>query len=214
MIAIPKKRKRKFTAKHQELFATAMLPTITRIAHQNFSQLDPEAKEEATAEVVAAAFIMFVGLVRDGRESLAFPSVLAMYGVRRVRTGRQAATPRNVRDVSSLSCQLQKGINIERLDRFDRDECTWQEVLVEDKNAGPADIAASRIDVGDWFRSLSERDRRIAKMLATGETTSHAARTFRISPSRISKLRRKLMASWLRFIGDTPAAQPAVADAA
>jgi hypothetical protein len=92
MIAIPKKkRKRKVTAKHQELFATTMLPTIIRIARQNFSHLDPEAKEEATAEVVAAAFIMFVGLVRDGRASLAFPSVLGMYGVRRVRIGRSVA---------------------------------------------------------------------------------------------------------------------------
>ena len=94
MIAIPKKkRKRKVTAKHQQHFATQMLPAITRIARQNFSDLDLEAKEEATAEVVAAAFIMFVGLVERGREALAYPSVLALYGVRRVRVGRPAATP-------------------------------------------------------------------------------------------------------------------------
>ena len=124
MIAIPKKkRKRRVTAKHQELFVTTMLPTIIRIARQNFSHLDPEAKDEATAEVVAHAFIMFVGLVRDGRESLAFPSVLGMYGVRRVRIGRQAATPMNVRDVSSVYCQLQKGISVERLDQYDREKC-------------------------------------------------------------------------------------------
>lgn len=199
MIAIPKKRRRKFTAKHQELFVTAMLPTITRIAHQNFSHLDPEAKEEATAEVVAAAFIMFVGLVRDGRESLAFPSVLAMYGVRRVRIGRMAATPMNVRDVSSIYCQVKKHI---RLDKYDHDTQSWEEILVEDKHATPADIARVRIDFADWLRTLSRRTRRIAEVLSTGETTSNVAKRFHVSAGRISQLRRQLKESWDEFCGD------------
>jgi hypothetical protein len=205
MIAIPKKRKRKFTAKHQELFVTAMLPTITRIAHQNFGHLDPQAKEEATAEVVAAAFIMFVGLVRDGRESLAFPSVLAMYGVRRVRIGRMAATPMNVRDISSLYCQLQKGISVERLDRFDREENAWREVVVEDKHATPADVARVRIDFSDWLRTLPRRTRRIAETLSTGETTGNVAKRFHVSAGRVSQLRRELKESWNEFVGDLDA---------
>jgi hypothetical protein len=203
MIAIPKKkRRRKLTAKHQELFVTTMLPTITRIARQNFSHLDPEGKAEATAEVVAAAFIMFVGLVRDGREALAFPSVLGMYGVRRVRIGRAAATPMNVRDVSSLYCQLQKGVTVERLDRYDRSEDTWQEVLVEDRHSGPAEIAAARMDFAAWLRSLTKRDRKYAEILATGETTGEAAKQCRVSPSRISQTRRQLMESWQEFVGE------------
>ncbi len=203
MIAVPKKkRKRKHTAKHQELFVTAMLPTITRIAHQNFAHLDPEAKAEATAEVVAAAFIMFVGLVRDGRESLAFPSVLAMYGVRRVRIGRQAATPNNVRDISSLYCQLQKGVTLERLDRYDCEQGGWMEVLVEDRHSGPADVARVRIDFADWLRTLPRRTRRIAQVLATGETTSAVAKRFHVSVARISQLRRQLYEAWLEFTGE------------
>jgi hypothetical protein len=213
MIAIPKKkRRRKVTAKHQELFVTTMLPTITRIARQNFSHLDPEAKEEATAEVIAAAFIMFVGLVRDGRESLAFPSVLAMYGVRRVRIGRPAATPMNVRDVSSLYCQLKKGVSLERLDQYDRNEGGWMEILVEDKHATPADIAATRIDFSDWLRTLSRRTRKIAEVLSTGETTGNVAKRFHLSAARISQLRRQLYEAWLEFTGE--AAGPATASGA
>ena len=68
MIATPKPSKQKVTTKHQEMFI-AMLPTITRIARQAFSNRDPEAREEATAEVVAAAFIMFVGLVERAKEA-------------------------------------------------------------------------------------------------------------------------------------------------
>lgn len=200
MIAIPKKPQTKLTRKHQQQFVTTMLPTITRVARQAFSDRDPEAREEAVAEVVAMATIMYAGLVRDGRESLAYPRVLARFGVRRVRIGRQAATPRNVRDASSMFCQLNKGVTVERLVRFDRDEGALQEVLVEDKTAGPAEIAASRIDVGSWMNTLPPRDRRIAQTLATGETTGNVARRFNISPSRISQLRRELLESWSQFI--------------
>ena len=57
----------RLTPAHQEQFV-AMLPTITCVARQAFSQLDPEAREEATAEVVAAAFVMYVkrGYTPDG----------------------------------------------------------------------------------------------------------------------------------------------------
>jgi hypothetical protein len=201
MIAIPKQRKRRLTRKHQELFL-AMLPTITRTARQAFSGLDPEAKEEATAEVIAAAFIMYVGLVQRGKEALAYPSVLAMYGVKRVKIGRMAATPQNVKDVSSMFCQLKKGVNVERLDQYDRDDDAWKELVVEDKNAGPAEIAAARIDITAWLKSLPRRTRKIATTLAKGEPTGKTARMFGLSDGRISQFRNELRESWMEFQGE------------
>ena len=195
-------RKQKLTAEHQQQFLT-MLPTITRIARQAFSDRDREAKEEATAEVVAAAFVMFVGLVERGKESLAYPSVLGMYGVRRVRIGRMAATPQNVRDVSSTFCQLAKGIKVERLDRFDRDDGAWHEVLVEDHHAGPAATAAARIDVGTWFDHMTSRDREIADALAIGNTTGDVAKQFGVSAGRISQKRQEYSRSWRAFQGES-----------
>jgi hypothetical protein len=186
-------------------FFLAMLPKITEMGHIAFRDLDPEAKQEATAEVVASAYIMLVALVKQGRESLAYPSVLATYGIKRVKIGRMAATPMNVRDISSLYCQLQKGIAVERLDRFDREENAWQEVVVEDKHATPADIARVRIDFSDWLRTLPRRTRRIAENLATGETTGNVAKRFHVSAGRISQLRRELKESWNEFVGDLDA---------
>ncbi len=211
MIASPKKLRPKLTAEHQRRFVTAMLPKVTRVARQTFSDLDREAKEEAVAEVIATAFCMYVGLVERGKESLAYPSVLAAYSVRRVRVGRKAATPQNVRDISSLHCQLSNGITVDRLDRYDRDDGAWREILVEDKTAGPADIAATRIDFVAWLRTLSCQGRRIAETLATGESTGAVARKFRVSPSRISRLRRELEASWEEFAGDAACDVAAVA---
>ena len=184
-----------------------MLPSITRIARQRFDNLDAEAREEAVAEVVAVAFVLYAALVREGREAAAFPTVLAMYGVRRVRSGRRAAASQNVRDVSSAACQITKGVTVERFDQYDSSEGQWVEMLIEDKTAGPAEIAASRVDMRDWMDTLPNRDRRIAETLSIGETTGNAARKFQVSASRISQLRRELKDSWERFVDEAAVPQ-------
>jgi len=43
--------------------------------------------------------------------------------------------------------------------------------------------------------------RKVAKVLATNERTSAVARRFRLSPARISQLRRELEHSWRAFQG-------------
>lgn len=204
MISIPAPPPRRLTAEHRQQFAS-MLPTITRAASHTFGHLDPEGREEATAEVVAAAFMMYVGLVRDGRGELAYPTVLAMYGIRRVKVGRKAATKLNVHDVASEYCQRNKGITIERLDGYDRDTESWHEILLEDRRAGPAETAAVRIDFGEWFGRLPARDRKIAGFLAAGNTTTEASRHFGLSAGRISQKRREYMLSWLAFQSEAPA---------
>ncbi len=77
---------------------------------------------------------------------------------------------------------------------------------MEDKRAGPADIARVRIDFADWLGSLKRRDRRVAEFLANGETTTAAAKKFKVSAGRISQLRKELGENWRRFIGDEPGA--------
>ena len=48
MIATPKKPKPELTREHHQQRFLAMLPTITRVAHQTFSDLGAEAKEART----------------------------------------------------------------------------------------------------------------------------------------------------------------------
>ena len=91
---------------------------------------------------------------------------------------------------------------LKTLDLFDDAKQEWKEVLVEDKHAGPADTAASRLDFADWLRLLPRRSRRIAETLAKGETTKTTAKRFRVSPGRISQLRRELQQDWDDFQGE------------
>ena len=83
--------------------------------------------------------------------------------------------------------------------RFRRDEHVWQALLVENRFAGPAEIAATKIDFGTWLARLPARLRSVAEVLATGEGTGEAAKKFGVSRSRVSQFRRELEASWSRF---------------
>ena len=186
-----------------------MLPAIQRRASFAFKRLPEEARQDLIEEVVAHALVAFKALYDKGKQELAYPTVLARYGILQAKVGRKVGLRLNVRDVSSEYCQRSKGITLERLDKFDCEAGAWLEVLVEDRGAGPAETAAARIDVNDWFHSLRPRDRRIAEALAVGHTTGEVARRFRVSPGRISQKRREFFDSWRTFQGEEPSAKRA-----
>ena len=202
MIARAKPRRpRRLPHWHQGFMA--MLPAIQTHAKVAFRHLDREAREEAVQEVTANAAVAYARLFELGKVDLAYPGVLARYAVAQVKDGRKVGTKSNVRDVSSSYCQMRKAVTMERLDRFDKQADEWQEILVEDRHATPADVAASRLDFAAWMKSLSGRYRKIAKALARGETTGRVARMFKVSDGRISQLRRELRDSWREFQGET-----------
>ena len=179
----------------------AMLPKIRAQALVAFRNVGAEHREELVQEVIANAFCAFTNLVRRGKENVAYQTPLASYAIRQVRDGRRVGAKGNVRDVSSELARRRFGIRIERLDRFDLKKNDWREVLVEDRHATPADLAAARIDVADWFRAMKPRERKIAKALAGGESTMNVAKQFGVSAARISQLRRELQESWEEFQG-------------
>ena len=180
----------------------AMLPVIVMHARFVFQHRDPEAREEAVAEVVANACQAYARLAERGCTGVARPFVLAWYAIRQLREGRRVGSKLNIRDVCSPYAQQRKDITVERLDRYDREEGCWSEILVEDPTSTPADLAATRIDFPAWLETLSRRDRKIALKLAVGETTSRVAGQFRLSEARISQLRRELKLAWDAFQGE------------
>jgi hypothetical protein len=184
-----------------------MLPAIRRYAAYAFRHHPRETRSELVAEVVANACVAFVRLVQQGRADLAYPTPLAMYGVRQVRDGRRVGTARNSRDVLSPAAQQKHGFDVKRLNPLKR--AAWQEAVAEDHRTAVADQAAFRCDFPEWLRTLSRRNRRLAQVLATGESTAKTARKFRLSPARVSQLRREFAESWQRFHGDELAAPAA-----
>jgi DNA-directed RNA polymerase specialized sigma24 family protein len=205
MIAIPTPSPKPRVPRWHARFLT-FLPIITTYARNAFADRDPESREDLVEEVVVNALIAFKRLYDKGKIDIAYPSVLARYGICQVRDHRRAGCRLNVRDVSSEYAQQRKGFKVDRLDRFDTRQNAWMEVLVEDRRSGPAETAACRLDFAAWLRSLPKRDRKMAVTLATGETTGEAAKRFNVSPSRVSQVRRQLQQSWNDFVGEGDAA--------
>ncbi len=146
--------------------------------------------------VVAYALVAYVRLYQQGRVALAYPTVLARYGVAQARDGWRVGAKLNIKDPLSRYCQKRKGVVVERLDVFDEEENAWAEaVVVDTRTATVPDTVAFRLDFPAWLGTLNRRNRRIAEILAMGHSTSQVAKRFDVSAGRISQLRRELAAS-------------------
>ena len=173
------------------------------------SAISAEARAEAVQNVICNTWAALVALAKRGKLDLAYPTVLARYGIKQTRDHRIVGGHLAIKDVLSKYCQQKKGVVVERLDKFDEDENQWGEAIVEDKTSGPADIARVRLDFDAWLKQLPRRNRRLAEFLALGNRTKDAAQKFRMSEGRISQVRRELAESWRTFVGDEPVPEAA-----
>jgi hypothetical protein len=187
-------------ARHPDFLC--LLPLIRRQASMAFRNERRDLREELIQEVIANAFQAFVRLVERGKADLAYATPLAQYGIKQVRQGRRVGAQANKHDLTSPWGRRSHQLKVVSLDRWDREQEEWKEVLVEDRQATPADTAAIRLDFEEWLASLRRRDRTVALRLAMGHRTSQLAKRFRVSPARISQLRSELKDSWNAFQGE------------
>lgn len=182
-----------------------MLPGIEQQARYAFRHAPEDRREERVQDVVAHAWSMFVRLLESGRAELAYASPLARYGIAQLRAGRRVGSAQNVRDVGSPRCRARNGPHLRSLHPWDDRAGRWTEMVLEDRRCPPDQIAAVRIDFGDWLARLPRRTRRIAESLAAGERSSAVAETSGLTRGRIAQLRRELAESWRRFQGELSA---------
>jgi hypothetical protein len=201
MIAIAKDKTNDVVPAWHEDFLK-LLPAIRQHASIAFRNLKPEAREEAVQEVICNALVAYRRLVELGKTDIAYASPLARYGVAQTRAGRKVGCKLNGKDALARYARIKHGICVDRLDRYDRENESWQEIVVEDRHAGPAEVAACRIDFGTWRARLNSRQRRIADLLASGESTNTVAKKMRLTPGRISQTRRELMQDWQAFTAE------------
>jgi hypothetical protein len=190
-----------------------MLPSVRRSAQIAFRKAPPELKHDLIQEAIANSFVAFTRLVERGKADRALASPLARYAIAQVRVGRRVGNRLRISDVLSQYAQFRKQFVVERIDVFQEEEGAWTQMLVEDRRAGPAEIAACRIDFADWLRRLTARLRRIALALASGQTTAAVAKMVGVSPARISQIRELLKKNWETFQGETIEDGPLMAGA-
>ena len=133
-----------------------ILPQLQQQAHFAFRDEPASRCQELVAETIANCWVAFARLVERGLIDVVYPTPLVQYAIRQVRDGRRVGSKLNSKDVSSGVCPAPPRFLLEALDKYNQRRQEWKEVLVEDKHAGPAETAASRIDFADWLRMLPE----------------------------------------------------------
>lgn len=204
----------------------ALSPAVAHHARLVFRHLDADAREEAVAEAVAAAFEAHVALKARGRDAAAFPSMLATFAALHVKDGRHVGGRSSTRDVLSRKAQQQRGFRVQSLSGATgtagrrrhaatgvRPPAAYEECLRDNTQTPVADQVAFRLDFADFLKTLTERDRRMALALAEGHAAAHVADRFGLTPGRVTQLRQQWRCTWHLFQGEpepfAPAPQPA-----
>jgi hypothetical protein len=182
----------------------AMLPRIELHARVAFRDLKcVHQRQECIAETIALAWSWYCRLMRQGKEAVVFPSVLAGFAARCVRRGRRLCGQETVHEVLSTAAQRHHGYAVERLPDVETlTTSPYQEALADNTQAPVPDQAAFRIDFATWLRRLSQRQRDLIADMARSERTRDLARRYGVSPGRVSQLRRAFHADWQHFMGE------------
>jgi hypothetical protein len=159
----------------------------------------PDQKAEAVAEMVALAWQWFVRLARQGTDAARFPSALAAYAARAVRSGRRLCGQEPAQEALSPWAQQRHHFTVGRLPDCDTVATPYADALQDNTVSPIPDQVAFRLDFPAWLRTRTGRDRRLIAALALSERTSAVAVRFGLTPGRVSQLRREYREDWLRF---------------
>jgi hypothetical protein len=176
-----------------------LLPVVER--HANFVFRAHPDREEAVAEAVAASFESYLALKERGKNPHDFPSSLAKFAVLHVKDARHVGSSSSSTDVLSRKAQNRHCFRVVSLPPVNGLPA-YEERLRDDTRTPVADQVAFRIDWPAFLQSLTERDRQMAHALAEDEPAKEVAQRFRVSPGRVTQLRRRWHRDWRDFQGE------------
>ena len=187
-----------------------LLPRVEAHARVAFRDLRcPVRREEALAEMVALCWLWFVRLRRRGEDPSAFPSALATFAARAVRSGRRLCGQERGKDALSPLARQRHSFAVSSLPQASTlDGNPLDEALHDNTQTPVPEQVSFRLDFPAWLATLSDRDRRLALDLMRGERTQDVAARYGLSPPRVSQLRRQFLDGWGRFCGDRAEVPP------
>lgn len=139
-------------------------------------------KDDHVAETVALAWQWFLRLAERSKDARQFPSVLAGYAARAVKSGRRLTGQLKAKDACSERAHMLHGFKVERLPTSTRQSfqdvygmCGQRELDVFEQRLQhnlqtPVDEqVAFRCDLPAWLLTRTERDRRLIHDMAANE---------------------------------------------
>jgi hypothetical protein len=182
----------------------AILPRIELHGQVYFRHVRcPHLRADCVAEMVALCWKWYLRLVERGKDPARFPTTLATFAARHVRSGRRLCGPEKGKDALSPLAQTRHDFVVEKLpDHSTLSANPFAEALRDNTRTPPPEQAAFRIDFPAWLATLTARERRLIRAMARDERTLDLSKRFELSPARISQLRREFHDDWRRFLGD------------
>ena len=171
----------------------ARFPEFNNKARKYFSDYKPEARDEATANVLFLTWHNFVSLVQNGKADEGLLTSVFFYSCHQTRSGRMLRTVRNSKARELFDYARRSGHVIAR--GIDMDAYIG-------RGASVLDIVAFRIDTQAWLDSLTEVQRTRAIELADGSSTKELAERWNVSQPAVSFYRRQLNRSFEKFMGE------------
>ena len=193
-------------ARLQAVFLTTVLPRVLSHGRIYFRHIKcRHQREELLAEMTGLCWQWHLRLAERGKDSTRFPTALATFAARAVRSGRRLAGMDKSKDVLSRLAQQRKGFAVCKLpDCSTLDGSPLDEALHDNTMSPPDQQAMFRIDFPAWRASRTERDRRILDDLMAGGQTLDVAGKYGLSPGRVSQLRREFLTDWRRYCDEPP----------
>jgi hypothetical protein len=163
----------------------------------------PHRRADCVAEMVGLCWKWFVRLVERGKDPTCFPTTLATFAARHVRSGRRVCGTHRGKDALSPLAQTRDNFVVEKLpDVSTLSTNPFAEALRDNTVTPVCDQVQFRIDFPAWLATLTTRERRLIRAMARNERTLDLSKRFELSPARISQLRREFHDDWRRFLGD------------
>jgi hypothetical protein len=195
----------------------AVLPKIQTHASIAFRHIRcPATRADKIAEAIALGWKWLVRLHERGKDINEFLMHFVALVAKAVRSGRRVAGMAKAKDVMNERCQARHGFKVEGLltspnasfeARYSKphgqqDYDAFEERLADNAITPVPEQVAFRVDFPQWRAGWSERDRRLIDVLMLDTPTQDAARTFGVSPGRVSQKRLEFHVDWHRFQGE------------
>ena len=185
-------------------FLAIVLPRVLSHGRVCFRDVKcPHRREDAIQDMIGLAWRWHLRLAERGKDATCFPTALASYAARAVRSGSRVAGQERANDVLSPIAQRRHHFYVGRLPDFEtRTEHPICEALLDNTKSPPDEIVCFKLDFLAWLASLTQRDRSIVEDLIMGERACDVANKYRLSPARISQKRREFCRDWFVYCGD------------
>jgi hypothetical protein len=180
----------------------SILPRIERSARIAFRTLRADVRDDAVCEVIANCLSAYHRLYERSQLHRAFASPLVRYAVAQYHAGRRVGTSQCGRDLYGLRASKDGQFQFRSIGTPVEQRQEWMECLTDNRRTPVPEQAHFRIEFPRWLRTQTRRNRQIAERLSLGYSTAEVAQRFKVSPGRISQIRRELHDSWQAFTAD------------